>query len=664
MTRALLPKRWPAVAAGALLATVLATASADAAPNSRAHARSLSADRPAAQKALDRARAVAHGARGHRGRELSGALLSLAQRLDALPSDERKAAEDLLARPTDPNHTNQPGGPYTVPAVAAYTTHFCFHWVESTADAPPLADDNHNNFPDYVDEVADTFEHVYDVENDAMGWRAPKSDGTLGGCTNGGAGLTDVYLKDIGKLGLYGYASIDPGQPQGDVSRYAFQVMDNDYSKAEFPQYNGYLPPLEVTAAHEYNHVLQDGYDFVEDKWMFEATATWMEDEVYPDINDYHQYMAPWAQRSLEPITAPDDAKVYGSAVWNHWLSDRYGAAVVRHAWEVSGDEGDFAPGAYDRAIKDAGGHGFEPELIDFAASTAEWGAANSGIHEGSQFPAMQRVTNGGQPITLPTDGTTIQGSIDHTGYALFDVAHSDAVALDLYGALPDGTAGGIALVGFAGGQMTKVLGLMPNGGQTKVTLPNPGRFSRITAVVVNADPSINDWGGQDWNWTRDGQHMALAVKAVAGDNGNPGNPGNPANPGNPGGPIGPIVPPPDDHLTRAPVVQLASGGTLRVAKGAFPITAHVDRAGRLTAKASVNAATARKLGLGRRAVTIGTGTASAGGAGKVVVKIRLTAKAKAHLKRRHGAVKVALKLTFAPASGSPVTVSAAKTLR
>jgi hypothetical protein len=49
-------------------------------------------------------------------------------------------------------------------------------------------------------------------------------------------------------------------------------VMDNDFSQAEF----GYADPsypLSVTAAHEYNHVLQNAYDYLEDPWMFEATA-------------------------------------------------------------------------------------------------------------------------------------------------------------------------------------------------------------------------------------------------------------------------------------------------------------------------------------------------------------------------------------------------------
>ena len=41
------------------------------------------------------------------------------------------------------------------------------------------------------------------------------------------------------------------------------------------------LENLEVTAAHELFHAVQFAYDYDEDAWFMEATATWAEDEVY-----------------------------------------------------------------------------------------------------------------------------------------------------------------------------------------------------------------------------------------------------------------------------------------------------------------------------------------------------------------------------------------------
>ena len=281
----------------------------------------LAAAAPAAasspRAALWHAEAALNGRDAGRGIEVTAALRDLATRYHSLHGADRRRARRLLERPT-PGHAQPGESAYTVrehdpPFCSA---HFCIHWVTSGADAPPLVSTAADGVPDYVRTMDAVFEHVYDVENGQLGWKAPKPDGARGCPADAGPGVdcmnkTDVYLKDIGGLGLYGYAAPDPDQPSTDHTRYGFLVMDDDYSKQEFPQYGGDpSEPLQVTAAHEYNHVLQYGYDLFQDRWMFESTATWMEEKVFPDIDDYHQNMAPWAKRSLEPLTASDDAKV------------------------------------------------------------------------------------------------------------------------------------------------------------------------------------------------------------------------------------------------------------------------------------------------------------------------------------------------------------------
>ena len=58
-----------------------------------------------------------------------------------------------------------------------------------------------------MERVQAVAEHVYSIENGKLGWRTPKSDGTLGG----GNGKTDIYLSEIGGS-LFGYATPDRGQ--------------------------------------------------------------------------------------------------------------------------------------------------------------------------------------------------------------------------------------------------------------------------------------------------------------------------------------------------------------------------------------------------------------------------------------------------------------------
>ena len=207
---------------------------------------------------------------------------------------------------------------------------------------------------------------------------------------------------------------------------------------------------------------------------MFESTATWMEDKVYPDINDYHQYLTGWAgsRRRRSPSRTPRCTARRRS--WNHWIDEHVSDVAVKDAWVTSVPTGSFAPGAYDSAIRDSGGAGFAPTFIDFAVATAEWGASNSGVHEGAAFPDMSRVTNGGQPFQLPADGSVVGGELDHTAYALFDVAPSTRPRSSSRARSRTGTMGAFALVGRAGGAMTKAVGQLPHGGQTTVTLANP----------------------------------------------------------------------------------------------------------------------------------------------------------------------------------------------
>jgi hypothetical protein len=639
------------VAAGALLVGLLATSPAQGANDRAAR---LAADRPGAERALRQASAIARGAGEAGGRELSPALASVYARTSALDAGDRETAEQLLARPTD-GTPGQPGGPYTASSTEAANAYFCFHWVESGDDAPPGSDGNLNTIPPYIQEVANVFGEVIQREHGDLDWIEPISDEAIGGCTwDGKQGRTDVYLKDLGELGLYGYAAPDPGQDTQHP--YAFLVMDDDY--AEYG-YDDPADPLKVTAAHEYNHVVQYAYDVLQDKWMFESTATWMEEKVFPEVDDYHQYVVPWAQLSAMPITRfdrQDGDKVYGSAVFNRWLDDEYDESIVRRAWELSINQGSFAPGAYDKAIREYHGPGFSYELASFAASSAEWKVPGAGVHEGAKFPDVKRAG-----VTLPVDGSVVSGELDHTGYALFDVAPTSAPKLELVGTLPAGTAGAVMLVGRKGDTIRKTTeGVIPQGGKATVVLNDPGSYERITAVVVNGSYEKAGWNGTDWNWTRDDQAVAVAASALSGGGGTP-DPGN-QNPG--GGSGGGGTRPGGSRPgggggSTSTLLTLKLGAAPKLAKAkVLTLTAGTGAAGTFTATASVDAATAKRLRLGRRATAIGKGRLALPAGGSGTLKVALTAKARAKLKRAKRAVAVTVKVAFKGAGGSATTRS------
>ncbi len=479
-------------------------------------------DSPSPKATLHKAEAAFAG----RGRsvELTPLLKELAVKLPALQGSDRTRARRLLARPTQGETAANESG-YSVPEQPPVCSpHFCIHYVATTADAPPSRA--------YVDQMSGVFENVYNIENGQLGWKAPKSDGSKG-CPGAQAfcmNKTDVYIKDIGGQGIYGYSAPDPNQGRS-LTQYAYLVMDNDYSAAQFSKYGGdALPPMEVTAAHEYNHVLQFGYDVAQDTWMFESTAVWMEDKVYTDVNDYLQYLTPWARMSFIPLTTfnaqrsddPSNVKVYGDTVWNRWLDTKYGQDLPRVAWEhsLTTRPKSFAPGAYDQALA-AHGSSFYSAFTQFAADTAEWRDANSPFAEGNTFPDMERVREGsnGRLIHLKADVGGAGGRLDHTTFGLVDVTPTPAPRLKVVLNSPRGVETAVALVGREGDQFTgtstSAITRMPKGGPGSVTLPDTGRFTRITAVLINGDGRTTGRFSrslQDWEWIGDGAKVTARI--------------------------------------------------------------------------------------------------------------------------------------------------------
>jgi hypothetical protein len=446
-------------------------------------------------------------------RDLSPLLRRLALDLPRLHGDARRRAAGLLARPDEGGADPQQNGWSAAEAQGSpfCSAHYCVHWVASGSDAPDLTDANGNGVPDWVETVSATAENVHAVENGQLGWRTPKGDGSMGG---GGQNLTDIYLVDVGGSGIYGYAAPDP-QPDNHAL-FAYLVLDNDFTPGQFPGYAGPVTPLQVTLAHEYNHVLQFNYDAFEETWMLESTAVWMEGKVYDSVHDYLQYLPGWVALTKQPLTTFDgsdpnsrkNVKVYGSGVWNKWLDARYGQDVVRQAWEDSVKATSFAPSAYDAAIRQHGGPGFAADFASFSAATAEWQAPNSGFPEGSLYPDVERA---GQ---LAVNSAPAVVDLDHTTFALVDVPVSSAPRIRLAVASPPGTSSSLALVGRTGTGLVQTEQMLPGGGHGVVTFENPGGLSRLTAVLVNSDVQHGPFSSdlQDYPFKRNKQQFYAHV--------------------------------------------------------------------------------------------------------------------------------------------------------
>ncbi len=300
-----------------------------------------------ASETLAAARRVTSGSARPQDPSATLVLRDLWMKRTQLRGSERRQADGLLARPTD-GASDPLGFGYTVPEAAPVcSTRICLHYVPVTADAPPS--------PDWPAQNLAVVDSVWSTIVDQLGYRAPLTDGT-----KGGSPLFDVYLKDIGNQGFYGYCVPERRVKKKTASAYC--VLDNDFSAAQFPSGTP-SDNLAVTAGHEFFHAVQYAYDYAEDPWMLESTATWMEERIATQVNDNRQYL-PFSQIYAPNIPldafSRSSSFQYGNWVFWEYLTTKYGIGFVQKAWNqagtLKGDGGRNSIGALQKLLKHKGG--------------------------------------------------------------------------------------------------------------------------------------------------------------------------------------------------------------------------------------------------------------------------------------------------------------------
>ena len=328
---------------------------------------------PTAQQALDRAATALEDAPpGDPRPEATLALRDLFAALPRLAGEDRQRAEALLARPTE-GGDDPYGDGYTARSTRRCGKHVCVHRVRRTSDRATAR---------WAGKSLRIMQGVWRKEVGRLGYRRPLEDGRRGGNRK-----LDVYLADVGADGLYGYCA--PEYTKRGYRRLAsgYCVLDNDFARSQF----GAKPvrSLKVTAAHEFFHAVQFGYDYLEDPWLMEATATWMEERYADAVNDNRQYLRHGQLRA--PYTALDlfedgGFTQYGNWVFFEYLGQRFGHGVVKRIWREAGHfEGDG--GRYStQAVKAA-----LPRRSPFPTVYAQFAAANTtpahSYSEGAWWP-------------------------------------------------------------------------------------------------------------------------------------------------------------------------------------------------------------------------------------------------------------------------------------
>ncbi len=452
----------------------------------------------AAHPALERARALFSGSEVHaRGSATAGdphaatlVLRDLRVALPRLTAAERAEAELLLGRPTNDYDPEEPGwgSGYSERLCDA---HICVHWVEDGPDAPRLADGNASGAPDWVETTLAVFAQTWATEVGELGYRAPLSDAES--FENGGDGRLDIYLADVGAEALFGWCTSDDPASYATYRVSAFCVIDEDYTNRAFgidP-----LPALKATAAHEFFHAIQFGYDWLEDLWLMEGTAAWIEDEVFDGVNDNLRYA-----RKHSPIVSPGTpvdlgrgGYEYGAWIFWRYLSERFGPGLVKTVWNRAAETesaNSFSLAATRGALA-ARGRSFRDVFAGFGAANV---TPASSYEEGGAYPAH------------PVSAVAVRSSVGpHTvsvkRLANRTVAFRPAgggknLRIDL--AVSSRTYGAATvIVRRESGAITKRRVRFDSKGRASVMVPFGDReVRRVELVLTNADTRLDCWKG------------------------------------------------------------------------------------------------------------------------------------------------------------------------
>lgn len=245
------------------------------------------------------------------------------------------SAQALLAQRRQ-QHLQQTYQTYTSPM-----GRFLIHYVTAGFDAIPAYDRDQNGVPDYLEFVAKSFDRAWEVEIDSLAFNAPPD--------SAGAPHTiyPVYCKRINAYGITWFSDPLPAPP--GVLRYdSYIEINTDFSFVTYPDITN--DPIvrdslaiAVTAAHEFNHALQLGYRLwvignnnIVDLWFIESSATYMEEVVAGQVNDYYFYLPCMYSSTDVNLTQNNSCnRIYGEVALPIMLGEVYGRTITREVWEA-----------------------------------------------------------------------------------------------------------------------------------------------------------------------------------------------------------------------------------------------------------------------------------------------------------------------------------------
>jgi hypothetical protein len=215
---------------------------------------------------------------------------------------------------------------------------FRIHFDTSGTQAAAMLNGSYQPIPgtarEYAEWIAVLAESSYQVESVVLGYPGAPPDAGAGGGDE-----YDIYIRNLDTLRIYGRTvpELDLGQRRSTT----YIEIDNDFTFVTADTLKG-LPSAAVTLAHEYHHAIQLGnygdWGF-SNIWYYEMTSVWMEDVVFPDVNDFYSYLRSSSghfRHPEVPFTSPQYI-VYSRGIWCHYLARRFSSDLIRQSWQQIG---------------------------------------------------------------------------------------------------------------------------------------------------------------------------------------------------------------------------------------------------------------------------------------------------------------------------------------
>lgn len=207
------------------------------------------------------------------------------------------------------------------PELTIETRDFRVHYTLDGVDATTT---------EYAQATADTLQEMFEVQVRRIGWAEPIRDPD---------GRYRAYVADA--LGSMGYTKgvqmvFDNPNTAGVRERAAVRtvfVVDNGFvgmNRTESP-----IALMRATATHEFNHVIQFGYDGEEAlNWLYESTASWTETTTVGSDQDATNYTETDFASPQLCWTTLEPGFDYSQWTLLQSIADVHGDSIVVRMWE------------------------------------------------------------------------------------------------------------------------------------------------------------------------------------------------------------------------------------------------------------------------------------------------------------------------------------------